>query len=143
MQKNLFNISFDNWQIFLLFIIPALINVSIFVYVFFFLPQNRTNKIFSVFVLLIGIAQGIDGILRTSNSFETAIEWSRLEAAPWVFITPVGLLFALRYTKWDKKFSNEFILSVLFLPAILLEFIIIAGLNEVSVEKSEMWNDEL
>ena len=107
MQKNLFDISFDNWQVFLLFFIPALIDISIFVYVFFFLPQNRTNKTFSVFVLLLGIVQGIDGILRTSNSVETALEWSKLSMAPWVFITPLGLLFALRYTKWDKKFSNN------------------------------------
>ncbi|HXB41546.1 MAG TPA: ATP-binding protein [Bacteroidia bacterium] len=140
MQKNLFHLSFDYWEVFLLFIIPALTDISIFIYAFFFLPQNKRNKAFSAFVLLLGIAQALDGIMRLSNTAETAMEWSRISAAPWVFITSFGLLFALRYTKWDRKFSNNLILTFLFLPSILLEFGIIGGLYEVSVEKSELWH---
>lgn len=140
MQKTILNLNFDYLGIFLLFIIPALIDIGIFVYVFFFLSQNKTNKIFSAFVFLLGITQALDGIMRLSTTAETAVEWSKISAAPWVFISPLGLLFSLRYSGWHQKFSNNLLIVILFLPPILLEFLIIAGLNEVTIEKSEIWH---
>lgn len=140
MQKTLLDLNFDYWAIFLLFIIPAIIDLSIFIYVFFFLPQNRTNKVFAAFVFLLGIAQALDGIMRLSATAETAAEWSKISAAPWVFITSFGLLFSLRYSGWHLKFSSNLLIVLLFFPTIVLEFMIIADLNEVTIQRSEIWH---
>ena len=140
MQNSLLNLNFDHWGVFLLFIIPALIDLSIFTYVFFFLPQNKTNKAFSAYVLLLGIAQALDGIMRMSTTAETALEWSKLTIVPWVFLTPIGVLFALRYTRWSKKIPQALLLALLFFPAIVFEFLIMAGFNKMVIIKSEYWN---
>ncbi len=140
MQNSLLNLSLDHWGVFLLFIIPALLDIGIFVYVFFFLPSNKINNAFSAFVLLLGIAQALDGLMRISASAETAMEWAKISGAPWVFMLPFQVLFTLRYTGWNKKIPNALLLTLLFFPAIIFELFITAGLGEVTIIKSETWN---
>lgn len=139
MSEDIFNLSFNNRKIFILSVIPALINLGIFIYASVFLIQNRTNRVFSVFVLLLGIAQLTDGLIHMSNSAETAMTWGRVSLVPWVFISPAGLLFTLKFSMWDKKISGSLLFSMLFLPAILFELIIAARLDRYTVVKSENW----
>lgn len=140
MQSSLFNLNFISWSLLLTFIVPGIINIGIFIYVFFFLPYNKTNKTFSAFVLLLGIAQALDGIMRMSATSETAMQWSEMTAVTWFFITPFELLFIFRYTGWDKKIRDTALLTFLFAPAIALGFLLIAGLHKTTVLKSEQWN---
>jgi PAS domain S-box-containing protein len=140
MQNGLLNLSFTHWGIFMLFIIPALIDIAIFVYAFFFLPNNKINKVFSVFVLLLGTAQAIDGFMRMSTSAETAMKWSNMLAAVWVFIPPFELLFVFHYTRWIKKVPANILLFFLFFPPVLLRLFSIAGLYKTTVLQSEQWN---
>lgn len=140
MNDNLLNLNFNHWGIFLLSIIPALINVGIFIYAVFFLPQNKINKSFSLFVLLLGIAQTIDGLMRMSISAETAMVWCRMSTAPFLFAISFGLLFTLRFTGWNKKIGESKFFVLLFLPPILFEFLMIARLDKYTIVKSERWN---
>ena len=139
MQGSLFNLSFANWPLFLLFIIPALINAALCVYIYIVLPSNKTNRALAVFLLLLVIEQTIDGCLRMSATFETATAWTKLYAAPLAFLMPFEILFIIRYAQWYKSINNLWFLTLLFLPAIAIELAIIAGLAKLTPIKSELW----
>lgn len=140
MGQDLFSLNFNHWGVFLLSIIPALINFGIFFYAVFFLPQNKVNKAFFLFVLLLGIGQTVDGLMRMSISAETALLWCRMSTAPFLFAISFGLLFTLRFTGWNKKLGDSKILVLLFLPPMLFEFLMIARLDKYTIVKSELWN---
>ncbi|MBI3509798.1 MAG: PAS domain S-box protein [Bacteroidetes bacterium] len=140
MQENLFNLSFDRWELLLGSLLPALINAAIFIYASFFLPRNRTNYSFSLFVIMLAIGQMSDGLMRMSNSHETALEWCRLSLACWVFTIPFGLLFVLYFTGLYKKLNVRVINFFLFTPPVLLELLIMARFDSFRVVKSSTWN---
>lgn len=140
MQQNLFDLNFQHWGVLLLSIIPALINVGIFLFVIFYLPHNRINISFAIFVILLGIAQLTDGLMRMSGSIEVAMEWNKIASAPWPFITPFGLLFTLLFTRWNKKISDGALFILLFFPAMICEFVIILRLDKYTIVRSETWN---
>lgn len=140
MQIVLFDLNFEHWGIFLLSFIPAFINVGIFLFVVFYLPHNRINRAFSLFVILMGTAQAAEGLMRMSNTIEVAEEWNKISVAPWAFITPFGLLFTLHFTQWEKKISDGLLFILLFFPATIFEFLIIIRLDKYSIIKSEEWN---
>lgn len=140
MQQNLFDLNFQHWEVLLLSIIPALINVGIFLFVIFYLPHNRINTSLAIFIILLGIAQVTDGLMRMSGSIEVAMEWNKIASAPWPFITPFGLLFTLLFTGWNKKISDGVLFMLLFFPAIICEFIIILRLDKYTIVRSEKWN---
>ena len=140
MLDKLLNLSFQDWDLSLLFFLPGLIDLGIFIYAYFFLPQNRTNLVFAIFVLLLGMSQVLDGVMRLSASAETAMVWAKISGAPWVFSMPLGILFALRYTGWYKKFRSNVLLAILFFPAIVLELLLIGSFEEYTIVPSEKWN---
>ncbi|MGZ3861594.1 MAG: PAS domain S-box protein [Bacteroidia bacterium] len=139
MGTQLFDFNFDRWYIFLLFLIPAVINLSIFLYLSFFVPLNRTNRIFSLFVLLLGIGQACDGFMHMSNIAQTAMLLGRSSNAIYIFICPIGLLFTLRFTKWHKMLPASLDFILLFVPSIVLHFIAMAHLDTYSIIKSGYW----
>lgn len=140
MNIDLFDLSFDHWGVFLLSIIPALINVGLFMFIIFYLPHNKINNSFALFVILLGIAQAAEGFMRMGNSVEVATEWNKISNASWVFITPFGLLFIFYFTEWDKKISTGLLLILLFFPAIIFEFLMILRMDKYSIVRSEKWN---
>lgn len=137
---NLFDLNFQHWGIFLLSVIPAFINLGIFLFVVFYLPHNTINRAFSLFVILMGTAQAAEGLMRMSNTMEIAEQWNKISVAPWAFITPFGLLFTLYFTGWEKKISEGLLFILLFFPATLFEFLIIVRLDKYSIIQSEKWN---
>lgn len=140
MDPYLFSLNFNHLEVFLLSIIPALINVGIFIYAVLFLSQNKTNKAFFLFVLCLGIAQIVDGFMRMSVSQQTAMMWCRMSSSPFVFAVSFGLLFTLRFTSWDKKIKDSLVIVLLFLPPILLQLLMFAQLDKYVVIKSDRWN---
>lgn len=139
MNKSWIDLS-NHLGVFLLFIIPALINLGIFIYAIFFLPQNRINRAFFLFVLLLGIAQTGGGIMRLNISEELARELPRMFAAALIFALSFGLLFVLRFTGWSKKIEDSKLFLFLFLGPILFNFIMIARLDKYIIIRSEQWN---
>ncbi|HEV7230852.1 MAG TPA: hypothetical protein VGO45_05965, partial [Bacteroidia bacterium] len=60
MEKVLFDLSFNHWASLLLALVPALINLIIFLYISFFFPKNETNRTLAVFILLLFLWEGTD-----------------------------------------------------------------------------------
>lgn len=135
----LFDLDFSRWDVIFLTLIPACINLGIFIYVLFFLPQNETNYIFSIFVFLIGCWQFGDGLVRMSVSAETALQWFRMSSAFTFFTLPFGILFTLSISRSVESISNRFMFLSLFLPPIVLLLFIIARLDQYTIERSENW----
>ncbi|MDP1727640.1 MAG: PAS domain S-box protein [Bacteroidota bacterium] len=139
MNLLLSDLDFSRWDVVLTTLIPACINLGIFVYVFFFLPQNETNYIFGFFVFLIGFWQMGDGLGRMSISPETALEWYRISGVFTIFAITLGVLFAISITKGINNISNRYVLMSLCFPPIILLIIIIARLDEYDIFTSEKW----
>ncbi|MBI2271369.1 MAG: PAS domain S-box protein [Bacteroidetes bacterium] len=137
--KDLFNINFNEPCAILLSFIPAAINLFILIYISATLPQSRTTVTFSFFVLLLGLWQITDGFAHASNSTQNAVEWFRISGQPCLYTMPLGIIFILRFTEWDKKFSSIPISLFLFFPAIIFEMSTTARLGLYKITKSEQF----
>jgi hypothetical protein len=140
MNEPLFNLDFSQWRDILLSLLPALINVGIFLYISFLLPRNRTNNSFSVLVLLISIWQTAEGFTRMSSTAGAAFEWSKISEVSLLLIIPFGLLFILHFSEWHKKIPNNVAFPLLFLPAIVLLFFVITRQDKFTIVPSEQWH---
>lgn len=138
-MQDLFNLDFSRWEVILLSLVPAFINLAIFLYVTFSLPQGRTNNSFSIFVFLLGVWQIGDGFVKMSPTADIALEWYRISGITISFIISFGILFVLRFAKWNKKMSDNLKFALLFLPAILCTFIIVAHLDTYTAVQSHYW----
>ncbi len=139
MTVNLFNLDFSRWEVVLLSLLPAMINIGLFFYVSFRLPQNRTNYAFSGFVLLSGLWQLGDGFVRISVDHATAIEWYRIALAFSLFVIPFGILFTLRSSAdlWPR--TNRFMILSQYIPAIICLIAMLSRQDEYTVEPSHYW----
>src|SRR3990172_1148152 len=140
MIETIFDFDFSRWNDILLSLVPALINAGIFLYISFFLPQNRTNNSFSIFVLLVGLWQTAEGFARMSVTAAAAFEWNKISEVVLLLVIPFGLLFILHFSEWHKKILNNLVFPLLFLPSITLLFFVIARLDKFTVVKSEQWH---
>lgn len=140
MPIDIFNISFEHWVVFLLSLIPAIINVGVFIYVTFYLSPTRVNQTFSLFVFLLGLIQILDGLMRMSLTADTAMFWVRAGSALYLFVCPIGLLFVLQFTGRFQKIHRQSLFSLLFLPAILLELLTSNHFDQYTIAKSQTWN---
>lgn len=136
--SNLFDLDFGRWEIILLSLVPAFINLSIFSYVCFFLSQNKTTRAFVAFIFFLVLWQTSEGFSRLSITAETALEWNNMTRIVLSFIITSGIIFVLRFTKWDKKTSPNLI-GFLYLPAITCSFFIIAKFDQYHVIDSQYW----
>jgi PAS domain S-box-containing protein len=138
MEYQLFDLSIPHWSVLPLYVLPALVNMGLFVYAQVFLPQNRINSTFSLFVLLLATSQLSDGMMHMSNSLTTALMWQRISFSPWVFTTPVGILFALSFGNSERVHRSR-LNAILFTPATILLLLVIAGMAEFEMIFKEGW----
>jgi PAS domain S-box-containing protein len=139
MSQNLFNLDFSRWNEILFSIVPAAINIGIFLYVSLFLPQKRLNNSFSVFVFLLGLWQLSHAFIGLSITEEEAYEWIKTGEVLLTLLIPFGIIFVLNFSGWIKKIPNNLLFPVVFLPTIVSLFII-TKLNEFPIEKSVYWH---
>lgn len=140
MAHGMFALDFSRWEVICLSIIPAVINIGVFAHTFFCLPHNRTSVYFSLFLFFLALCQTFDGFVRLSTSAETALQWARLDAVPWLMIMPFGILFSLRVIGLKEWLKNRMLLLLIFLPTIILEFVTIAHLDAYVVVPSPGWH---
>lgn len=140
MITNLFDLDFSRWDVVLIALVPACINIGIFIYVLFFQPQNETNYVFAIFVFLIGFWQFGDAMGRMSIASDTAMLWYRMSGAFTVFAIPFGLLFIISITKGIGNISNKYLFITLLLPPIFLLLMIIARLDVYNIYPSVKWH---
>lgn len=137
MKQDLFNLDFYRWEIIFLSVIPALINFGILAYVTAKFQKTKTNIYFSIFVFLLGMWQLTDAFIRFSRSEETASAWLRTSEVFLIFIIPAGILFILRFTKWEKKTPPNLIFLLFLLPAVIFQILIQARFDSFTIISSK------
>src|SRR5690348_6073890 len=99
MGNVIFDLSFDNWQGILFALIPALLNLFIIFYILLYLPSGWVSRSFALFTFCLFLWQADDIFARMSRSYEAMAFWDSVFCAGWIFAAPVGLYFALLYTR--------------------------------------------
>lgn len=138
MESDLFDLSLYHWSILPLYVLPALVNMGLFIYALVFLPQNRINSWFTLFIFLLAVSQFSDGMMHMSNPLSTAVMWQRISFAPWVFTTPVGILFALSFGS-QQAIHRSRVAAILFTAATILLLLVIAGMARFEMIFKEGW----
>jgi len=136
MERDLFNLNFYRWEIILLCLIPAFINIIIFFYSFLVLDKTRTTTYFSIFVLLLGFWQACDGLMKLSETMETAHEWNRIAGIFVLVFIPVGIFFILCFAGWHKTKYHKLISLLLFFPVVFFLVIIMGKIDKYEMVKS-------
>lgn len=140
MSVDMFALDFSRMEVVGFSILPAFINVILFMYVFFFLPYGKTSTYFSLFLIFLAIGQLMDAFVRLSETQEVAMKWARLDTAWWMFILPFGLLFTYRVTGLGKKLNSRAMQLFIFLPTILLELVTLAQFDSYTIIPSSSWH---
>jgi len=109
-------------SIILLSLIPALINIGIFIYAFYFLRRDKLVAVFSLVVLTSATWQVSDTLLRVIDDIEIATHIYRVLSYGTYFLLPASVHFALLYTNSFNKRKTPLILTALYLPAIFFYF---------------------
>lgn len=120
-------------------IVPALINFSLFFYAVIVLPANRVNRLFSLFIFLLGIEQLADAMMHGSANAEVASMWQHISLAPWVFIAPIGALLAYALTEPEGSTKNGKIYTLLLAPALIFQFMVAAHLDRSTLVLHPVW----
>ncbi|PCJ81376.1 MAG: hypothetical protein COA57_14285 [Flavobacteriales bacterium] len=139
MISTLFSFTLDNWQAALFSFIPALVNLCIFIYVYFLVPKTKTTTTFSLFVLSLFVWQMHETMMRLSLTAQTAILWNQLLNVGSSFIVPFGLHFALIFTR-REKLANSSLLLFLYLPYVFLSLIVSSGINQPGLVHHPFWS---
>ncbi|RYZ00007.1 MAG: PAS domain S-box protein [Chitinophagaceae bacterium] len=94
---------------------PALFNVGIAVYLFFFLPPNRTLRIFGFFVLALALWQVQDVLFLQAETLEEALLLDNVFCIGWIATAPLGFHFACRYAGL-RIADHRFFVAAVYLP---------------------------
>jgi two-component system sensor histidine kinase UhpB len=122
----------------LLSFIPALLNVAILIYIFYYQPKGRTTDIFSFFVIALITWQIEDTILRITVQEETARLWDKLLCIGWIGVGPLVFHFACRYAGLRKLHSRGALIAT-YLPFIVLYLIYISNPDLLILNRHETW----
>ncbi len=138
--SHLFELDFSRTDVWLLSVLPAFINITIFVYVLLFQPKNSLNTIFSFFILIVSLWQLSDAFMRMSHDIGTASDWLYILGQFVILTTPVAIIFIAYFYGWDKKkwFSLLFISQVF--PATFFLILNMGRINSHFIVASEQWH---
>lgn len=137
MKAQLFNLDYSRWEIVLLSLIPAFINIIIFFYSYLFLDKTRTVLYFSLFALFFGLWQLSDGFMKMSQTIETVEEWNRIGGIFILLTIPLGIQFILSLAGWNKNRFSRITSLFLFFPVIIFFIFIYAKLDSYSIIQSD------
>jgi PAS domain S-box-containing protein len=110
---------FTNLAGFLIAFIPALINISLIVYILFFLPRNRLVNIFTILTVCAALWQIDDSLARISSSANMADFWDCILCAGWMLVGPLCLHFSLLYCKIIKENISFLHIGFLYFPSFI------------------------
>lgn len=112
--------SSENTLILLLFFLPALINLGIFLYSLINFPNTKINYSFSVFILLLAFWQMVEGFLHLSDTIEDVNTWFKISNIFTVMVVPFGIIFAFNLFNWKSDRVKIWVFVSQFVPAIAL-----------------------
>lgn len=137
-HAELFNLDFGRWEIVLLSLIPASINLGISLYSFLVLDKSKTTAYFSLFTLFLGLWGAGDGLMKMSQNAETAGEWNRISMVPALMYIPIGIQFVLCFAGWVKGNSFRILSILLFLPTLIFFVLVEGKFDENKIAQSDM-----
>lgn len=92
--------------------IPALLNLSILVYLVFFVTRNKITSLFALLVFSLSLWQVEDILLRVLSHEESVQFWDSMLSLGWLSTAPLLLHFSLRFTGSIKPQSRTLLLVV-------------------------------
>src|SRR5688572_5613564 len=92
----------DNFGVFLLAFIPAIINLGLAAYIFFNMPHRLLNNLFTLLLITSAGWQLSNSIMRISANLPTALFWDNILSQVGFFSSPFLLHFAAVYTNKIK-----------------------------------------
>lgn len=140
MTLEIFNLNLPGWDIIVLSIIPAGINFAIFLYASVFMPQNETIRSFAIFVFLLGLWQLGESGVKMSQTAVAGLEWNRISTFVILFVISTGISFILNYTNWKRRVPANLYFFLIFFPAVLCSFIMLARLDQYTISPSIQWH---
>jgi PAS domain S-box-containing protein len=139
MEPHLFDISPGRIDIFLLFLVPALINAGIFIYVAAYFPKTKSNAWFSLMSITLALWQASEGFAHLSLNEKNAASWFRISNIIFLLVIPFAAIFVLRFTGLIKKHYKPFTNCLIFLPAVYFFAALEGGYGEYVIERSGQW----
>ncbi|HEY6082626.1 MAG TPA: PAS domain-containing protein, partial [Chitinophagaceae bacterium] len=138
-MSSLFNFSFQDSTGFLVAFIPALIELILVIYILFFLPQNRTTRVFVLLTLSAALWQLDGAVKRIVVSAQAADTWDCIFSAAWIFIGPLSLHFSLLYSGIMKASKSTIPIVLIYLPAFIFMGIYGSHLYDHVFRYSPFW----
>ncbi len=139
MHPEFTNVDLSRIDVFVLSLVPAFINIAIYFYVILTFHKTRTNLFFSLFVLLIGLWQTSEGLMRMSVTRETADAWFKISEIFLVFGSSFGIQFIIKLIKQHKKLKTDLVSHILLIISLFFFFVIEGGYEKHSIEISSKW----
>ncbi|MCH8330487.1 MAG: PAS domain S-box protein, partial [Bacteroidetes bacterium] len=139
MYELLFDLNFDNTQALLLAFIPGILNLGILTYVLFYLPKNRANITFILFVMAMFAWQMLEVLVRMSGTADTALLWHDLLWISIVLVAPLGFHFSMYFTGKDKIADSLTFNLLLYIPIMFFVLMKSAGFFTVIVNPSDFF----
>ena len=102
----------------LLAFIPGLINLTIFIYSYFFLPQSKLSNAFSMLVFSAMVWQISEGFLKLTQDINTAKNLYIIAQAGSLIVIASCLYFSLIFTKFIVNMKSSLVSFFIFFPAI-------------------------
>jgi len=138
-MNNLFDLDFGRWNIVLLYLVPAAVNLCLFIYSSFYLPKSNTNYTLGVFVFLIMMWQLSDGFMMLSPNPQTAALWCKMLWMFLLFAVPFGVVFVLNFLRISYRIPISMIFVSQFVPPIFFLLFIITGMAKFHLLSSNIW----
>ena len=139
MGNDLLRLTFQNWEAVLFSFIPALVNLFILIYVFFFNSISKTTGIFALFVFALFTWQMNETMIRLSATAETAALWNSLLSGGTNFITAFGLHFTLIHIQKRSLANSPLLLFILYVPFVIFFLVNASGMNIVKFTPHPFW----
>lgn len=140
MKSDIFLLDFSRIELLLVTLIPVVINLFICFYVSIFFQRTRVTSYFSFYLFFLGMWQFSEGMIKLSLSSEAAGIWNRIAILFVLQVTLFGLLFALSFTKIDKRISWNYLAFFIIFPVIMFTVCITSRIDDYIISPSDFWN---
>ncbi|HLE46790.1 MAG TPA: PAS domain-containing protein [Candidatus Thermoplasmatota archaeon] len=134
-----FQFTVEHWPAVLLALVPAALNLAILGYLAVRSKKNALTYSFLLFVSSLVVWQGSEALVRLSETRESAAFWADALAAGALLIGPFGVHFALLFTERRGAARSPLVWFLLYGPAIAIEALSRAGLNQGTQVYREPW----
>jgi PAS domain S-box-containing protein len=133
------DIDFSRWEIILLFLLPAFLNLLIYCYVTFRFRRNKLNTFFMLFILTMAVWQVAEGMVKMSFSLEGAQAWHKVSETAILFVIAFGVLFFSHFTEPDLMKGGLPSTLFLYLPLVIFLICTQTGATQYSYSSSQTW----